>query len=107
MICFDFKKKKECEERTVLQELERIKYIVSPYLHLDADIMECTIISFGKEPGFQVAYPPSALGKVKFEDVTFNINTNMWRGVINIGVGVKKRNFSIQHQVLYIAKCSW
>tara|TARA_R110002153_G_scaffold63400_3_gene170157 strand:+ start:1633 stop:1953 length:321 start_codon:yes stop_codon:yes gene_type:complete len=105
MICFDFKKKKECEEPTVVQALKRIKYIVSPYLGLDADITDCTIISFGREPNFQVAYPPSALGKVKFEDVEFLPECEKWRGKINIGLGVKKRNFSIQNQVLYIAKC--
>ena len=105
MICFDFKKKKECQESTILEALKNIKYIISPYEKLDADIADCNIIEWGRDPNLHVAFPPSALGCVTLEDVSFtHIYNEKWSGRINLP-GKPQRNFSIQNQVLYIAKC--
>lgn len=104
MICFDFKKKKECDNLTVIDELKKVKYVISPYLKLDADISDCNIIEWGRESNFHVAFPPTALSVVTFEDVEYLPELDKWRGRINVGCN-SQRNFSIQNQILYIAKC--
>lgn len=108
MICFDFIKMKMRKEPTILTALKDVKYVISPYLKLEADVTECDVVEFGREPNFHVAYPPSSLGRVTLDDVEVvpNCYPMRWKGRITIE-GKKSRSFSIQGGIMYINKCRY
>jgi|688.fasta_scaffold951668_2 hypothetical protein len=88
--------------------LDEVKHILSPYIRLDAEASECTVIEHFEDENLFVAYPISALGKVKILVYKYNEDKDMWSGLIHLGdEGTHARSFHIQDNVLYIGKSTY
>jgi len=108
MICFNFKKNKECEKPGIVSALQDIKYVISPYVRLDAQPEDCHIVEWGQEKNLHVALPPSSIGTAIIEehDVSSvdSVSGVVWKGKINLPNCIYNRNFTIRDRVLYIGK---
>jgi hypothetical protein len=88
--------------------LDTVKYVISPYVRLDAEISECKIIEHFDGENLYVGYPPHALGNVKFLTYYRNEYQDSWTGTIHLGIdGTYPRYFRIKDNVLYICKSTY
>ena len=102
-VCFNFKTKKECEPKTILDALKAVDTVISPYHRLDAKPSDCKVIEYFEDKNLFVAYPSSALDKVSITDSKqCHEGECSWRG--RMQVGKYNRSFSIKDKVLYIGK---
>ena len=92
--------------------IKNVSTIVCPYVRLNAEPEECSIVEMFKEKILYVGYPPEALPEGEFFDMDYDEEDNILRGTIlfkgsnhseipHRGYG-KGRYFSIKGGVLYI-----
>ena len=102
----------DTEERTdksFTDTLKDVKWIVSPYVRLNAPIDECKIVEMFESKNLYVAYPAKALPEGNFMDYEVNCN-GYWKGLItfeNYALGFHRggyRSFSIKGDTMYIGK---
>ena len=100
------------EERTdksFTDTLKDVKWIVSPYVRLNAAIDECKIVEMFESKTLYVAYPAKALPEGNFMDYELNCN-GYWTGLITfeghaLGFHIGSyRRFNIKGDTMYIGK---
>ena len=104
LIIFDFvtkKRKKKAPHKEFTKVLKNIKSIVSPYMRLEAQPQDCSVIEMFREKNLFVDYPPCALGEISIVCYN-NPQEGSYKGTMNIGGN--RRDFSIKDNVLYICK---
>jgi hypothetical protein len=88
--------------------LDTVKYVISPYVRLNAEASECTIIEYFNGENLFVGYPPYVLGNVKFLTYYHNTYENTWTGTIHLGIdGTYPRYFRLKDNVLYLCKSTY
>lgn len=101
MITFNFK-----DKRISCVSLENamlgITHVVSPYVRLEAEPEECTVIEMFKDKLLHVAYPASALGEKDVHFLDFDNSAGYWAGKIKIPQSPSVRVASILNGTLYI-----
>lgn len=93
------------------EALKSVKYIISPYIRLNGNPEDCTIVEFGREKNLHVAWSTDCIGSVTFSELHYNSLTEKWSGkamlndvVIPTSMCISKRNFSLKDGVLYIGQ---
>lgn len=96
------------EERTdksFTDTLKDVKWIVSPYVRLNAPVSECKIVEMFMHKNLYVAYPAKALPEGDFRH--FEARHGHWAGDIRFdgcSSRGKYRRFSIKGDTMYIGK---
>jgi len=101
---YSFRKRTQKCSPSFIDMLDKVAHIISPYVKLDAEAHECTVISYFGDANLFVAYPPSALGEVKF--ITYSQPfVNYATGIVHLGIdGTYPRCFTLTNGVLYIGR---